>query len=70
MENQVQTVLQNLKSMEKHVIQARYPLKDERGNLTSPSEYYDKEKAEELLNKARGILEKTETTIKAMRQEN
>jgi len=67
-ENQVQTVLQTLKSMEKHVIQARYPLKDERGKLTPPSEYYDKEKAEELLNKARTILEKTETTTKAMKQ--
>jgi HEPN domain-containing protein len=67
-EKQVQAIIQALKSIEKHVIQARYPLKNERGKLTPPSDYYDKEKAEELLNKARIILEKTETTIKAMGQ--
>jgi len=59
----VDEVLEKLKLMEEHIITARYPVEDEKGTFVTPSEYYDKPKAEKLLQNARKVLEKIEAII-------
>lgn len=66
LEKSILDVLEVLKPIEEHIIRARYPLKDEDGRFIVPSEYYDKEKAEKLLEGAKLVLEKIEASIDAI----
>ncbi len=49
--------------MEEHIIRAKYPVKDEKGTFVTPSEYYDRPKAEELLQNTKEVIEKIEAII-------
>jgi len=64
LEQDVGGVLMKLKTMEEHIIRARYPIKDEEGTFTIPSEYYNKPKAEELFQNSKNIVAKIETIVK------
>ncbi len=64
LETTVNNTLELLKNMEQHIIRARYPTQNEEGKILVPSEYYDKNKAENLLKNAKKILNEVETLIK------
>lgn len=66
LEKSILDILETLKPMEEHIIRARYPLKDESGRFIVPSEYYDKEEAEKLLEGAKLVLEKIVASIDAI----
>jgi len=63
LESDVDEVLEKLKIMEEHIIRAKYPVKDEKGTFVTPSEYYDRPKAEELLQNTKEVIEKIEAII-------
>ncbi|RLI41049.1 hypothetical protein DRO59_07885 [Candidatus Bathyarchaeota archaeon] len=66
----VNNTLELLKNMEQHIIRTRYPTQNEEGKFLVPSEYYDKNKAENLLKNAKKILNQVETLIKKIEKIN
>jgi HEPN domain-containing protein len=53
-------MLESLKCLEIHVVKSRYPIKIEEGTFVAPKEYYTRETANKMLEKAVLIL----TTVK------
>ena len=52
-----------IQDLEKHWLKSRYLLKSRNNELLSPLDVYDKNKAEELLSKAKVVLENVEEFI-------
>jgi len=62
----VNGVLMKLKTVEEHIVRARYPVKDEEGTFIVPSEYYNKPKAEELFQNSKNAVARIETIVKTI----
>jgi len=66
LEQDVSGVLMKLKTMEEHIVRAIYPIRDEEGNFTIPSEYYSKPKAEELSQNSKNMVAGIEIIVKTI----
>ncbi|MEA2089465.1 MAG: HEPN domain-containing protein [Thermoproteota archaeon] len=53
-------MMESLGDLEIHVVKSRYPIKIKKGNFVAPKEYYTKETAKNMLEKAIFVL----TTVK------